>query len=72
MDNTLELSDRQIWVLGLACTCPLGEQLSGCCLGEIREKHLRGRQNLVRNMSEGELGRIITQHKACLTERERG
>jgi hypothetical protein len=71
VDNTVELSDRQIRVLGLACVCPLGEQLSGCCMGELREKPLRDRVTLVRNMSNGELDIILTQHKTCLTERER-
>ena len=70
MDNTVELSDRQIRVLGLACACPLGEQRPDCSLGELRAKPLRDRVGLVRNMSEGELDIIITHHKECLTERE--
>ena len=71
MDKTVELSDRRTFVLGLACGCPFGEQLSGCCMGELREKPLRDRVAPVRNMSEGELDIIITQHKECLTNIER-
>jgi hypothetical protein len=70
VDNIVELSNRQIRVLGLACTCPLGKQRTDCSLGEIRKKHLQARKTLVRSMSEGELDMIITQHKTCLTERE--
>ena len=70
MDNTVELSNRQIRVLGLACTCPLGEQFSGCCMGELREKPLKERVSLANNMSEEELDIIIAQHKTCLAERE--
>ncbi len=70
MDNTFELSNRQIRVLGLACVCPLGEQLSNCCMGELREKPLRERASLIKNMPEEELDRIIAQHKACFAKRE--
>ena len=71
MDNTVELPNKRAWVLGLACECPFGEKLSTCCLGEIRKKHLKARINLVKNMSEEELDRIITDHKKCLVKRER-
>jgi hypothetical protein len=70
MDKTVELSDRRTFVLGLACACPFGEQLSGCCMGKLREKPLKERVSLARNMSEEELDMIIAQHKTCLAERE--
>jgi len=70
MDNTVELPNRKAWVVGLACECPFGEQLSSCCLGEIRKGHLKARGNLVRGMPEEELDRIITHHKKCLAKRE--
>jgi hypothetical protein len=70
VDKTVELSDRRTFVLGLACGCPFGEQLSGCCMGELREKPLKERVSLAKNMSEEELDIIIAQHKTCLAERE--
>jgi len=70
MDNTVELSDRRTFVLGLACACPFGEQLSGCCIRKLREKPLKERISLTKNISEEELGIVIAQHKTCLAERE--
>jgi hypothetical protein len=71
MDNTVELSERRTWVLGLACACPFEEQLSGCCMtGKLREKPLRERVSIVMNMSEEEVDIIIARHKTCFAGRE--
>jgi len=71
MGDAIDQTDRRIWVLGLACACPFGDPISGCCMEKLREKSLRERASLVKKMSEEELNMIVTQHKACFAEKER-
>jgi len=65
------LEQRRTWVIALMIECPLGEALDGCPAAGVRGLPLAEVVELVGELREEDLNRIIRHHRQCLDTRER-
>ena len=66
----MDLSEKRIWVFGVANACPLNSPVETCLFKQICEMPVAGRWVYINELSEVELDHLIEQHKKCLYERE--
>jgi hypothetical protein len=66
----VNISEKRIWIFGVANACPLNSPLDTCPFKDIREKTLAERWKYITELSENQIDALITNHKKCLFERE--
>ena len=66
----LTLENKKAWVQGLMVDCPFGKALDSCPAKDLRILPINDRFEIVKQMVENQINKIIQHHIKCLEERE--
>jgi len=67
--NTLQLSNKKIFVFGLLMNCPEGEPMVDCPLEKYRKLSIKERLKYLEKLSDKEIDKINKHHHECVWRR---